>query len=330
MICLGLVALLTFGTAFVFDPKIGMARDWDLYAFTGLPLGLLLPDKLLTTSLGRGRSAVIMFGAAGLAVLAVRVAVLTTPTAAIEQNLSFLYLDPIRNHNDWGILIKYHLARGDTTAAEALDSERESLLPEERRLAIAMRAMKEQDLNLALQMCGMASRRYRGMPAYHAIYGASLLHANRLDQALEELTLARALNPYNPAVLVNLGVVYVLRGDVGEAERLCRQALEMSPNSGPAIFGMAMVQCQLGVTDSLPQLLERGVQANVVRHDCFTRNLRAALQKRQYALAARGLALGRVEGMTDREISLIVGSTTEMEPYLQTAFERVGCELGPQ
>jgi len=58
MICLGLVALLTFGTAFVFDPKIGMARDWDLYAFTGLPLGLLLPDKLLTTSLGRGRSAV--------------------------------------------------------------------------------------------------------------------------------------------------------------------------------------------------------------------------------------------------------------------------------
>lgn len=47
IVSIALIAFSCAGTAFVFDPKLGMPRDWDLFSFAGVPLILGLAYLLL-------------------------------------------------------------------------------------------------------------------------------------------------------------------------------------------------------------------------------------------------------------------------------------------
>jgi tetratricopeptide (TPR) repeat protein len=313
-----LVTSLTLGAVFLIDPKIGMPRDWDLFSFAGLPLGMLLFDRLSASNTTIRRTATVLVVAAGFLLLVIRVVVLATPEAALRQNHAYAYLDPVKNHNSWPILIAYYEKAGDPVSARTSHQERTELLPEETWMTAARQAMKDGDHHSALRLSLRAAPRYHGVGSFHANYGSALLNLGRADEAYEELRIAQALNPYNPIVLANLGIIYLNRGDAETAERYWRQTLDREPNSRLATYGLTAISSRNGNLATLPDLLERGATIENMRLDFYEMIAGAALRGKDYALAARALGLGRKRGLSDAEVKNLLTANPALAPYLRT------------
>lgn len=320
---LALAAFLGLITAFVFDPKIGMARDWDLYAFAGMPLGLLLLNRMVSDRQKRFRSAVVLFMIAGLAVLAIRTTVLATSRAAVNQVHSLMYLDPIRNHNVWPIVIRYHMFRGDSSRVYAVDAERNALLPEEQWLMNARNLMHEGSYEQALMLALKARARYRGMGAYHANYGSALLNLGRKKEAFEELKIARIINPYNVFVLANLGIIYLEGGEPDKARECWEKALELDPRSPVSTYGMLALYCHDKDFAAMPELLENAYTIHPMRLDVFAMVAAAAISGQRYELAGRALVMGQNRGIADATVQELIAQYPQVGPYYERARESI-------
>ena len=62
-----------------------------------------------------------------------------------------------------------------------------------------------------------------------ATRGYEELVLENYDQAEAFFDVARSVNPYNPYVLLNLGVVYQNTGRIEDARRMYRQVIELNP-----------------------------------------------------------------------------------------------------
>jgi tetratricopeptide (TPR) repeat protein len=85
-------------------------------------------------------------------------------------------------------------------------------------------------LILALSACG-AFQSAPDMPydMQMATRGYEELVLENYDQAEAFFDVARSVNPYNPYVLLNLGVVYQNTGRIEDARRMYRQVIELNP-----------------------------------------------------------------------------------------------------
>lgn len=316
------VSLVALGAVFLIDPKLGMPRDWDLFSFAGIPLVLLVADSLLVRATAGHRSAVALMVASALLLLAIRVSVLATPSAALRQIHAYLYLDPVKNHNVWPVLAKYYESNGDSEAARESEQEREKLLPEETWLRAAREAGRKGDHQRALRLTLRAAPRYRGMETFHANYGSALLNLGRADEAFEELRIAQTLNPYSAIVLANLGMIYLNRGEPDKAESYWRTVLEREPYSGLAVYGLTAINSRRNDLAALPDLLDRGSKVSQMRADFFEMIAAAALRGRDYPLAGRALEAGRTHGVSEATIDTLRTRHPSLGPYLEAKAGR--------
>ena len=103
-----------------------------------------------------------------------------------------------------------------------------------------------------------------------------LCHELRLDEALEEIKMARQLDPLSLIIITAKGVVHEFRREYKEAEELHSRALAMDPNFQPALLNLAITYMQESMRDEylkLFPLLEdsyRGVEsAKAPRAEAF-------------------------------------------------------------
>jgi len=94
-------------------------------------------------------------------------------------------------------------------------------------------------------------------------YGAALLRANRLDDALIHCTLAEELDPKAPLVKINLGYIHSLRQEFDAARTCFTEALSLNDKLDPAYFGLASVeQAVQGDTGRIKELYLKAVEIN--------------------------------------------------------------------
>jgi hypothetical protein len=93
-----------------------------------------------------------------------------------------------------------------------------------------------------------ALARHPDSAVLHNNVGGLAFDEGRLDEALGEFTLARQLDPHDPAIALNLGRAYLLTGQAAAAARTLEDAVRLEPPSYYAHLNLGRAYMQLGDT----------------------------------------------------------------------------------
>ncbi|MBU8933826.1 MAG: tetratricopeptide repeat protein [candidate division Zixibacteria bacterium] len=256
-----LMVLGGLGAAFMFDPKLGMPRDWDLFSFAGVPIALLLFYMALAVRTKRPYMVAIASLAVvlNLLVLVPRVITQTNRPQAVEQFRQYIYWDHQRNQNALGLLVEYHQDTGDSDRAVEESQQWHNAFP--------AWGINHHGLQLAnVGQYDAAIMEYRRViqlnPVFPVAYGnigAALLELKKYDSALAYLEIARGMNPYNPRVAYNYGsaLFFLQNYDVAEAAWL--EALTIDSTIRGAWLGLAQLSKTQGRRNKYFEYLSQAV-----------------------------------------------------------------------
>ena len=116
----------------------------------------------------------------------------------------------------------------------------------------------------------------------HHWYAMSCLSPlGRLDEALDEMILAQALDPVSSIVARDLAVIHFYRGDFETALEQCDHTIELNPHFAPAYWILGVIQEQRKDFDESAAAFQRAVHLSPQ-----TPRMHAALA-RTFALAGR-------------------------------------------
>ncbi|RME23646.1 MAG: hypothetical protein D6800_09565, partial [Candidatus Zixiibacteriota bacterium] len=127
-----LLAVPCFLAVVVFDPKLGMARDWDLMSFAGVSLAVL---AYLVVLRSRASATTRVLSAGGMIVLSIlflipRLVAQTDESIALRRFEQLVELDHSRNRNAFSQLIDYHLQHGRPELAKQARRQFDRRYPE--------------------------------------------------------------------------------------------------------------------------------------------------------------------------------------------------------
>ena len=97
-------------------------------------------------------------------------------------------------------------------------------------------------------------------PTAHHWYAMScLVPMGRLDDALEQMTLAQSLDPVSPIIARDVAVVHYYRRDFDAALEHCDQTIELNPHFAPAYLTLGLIQEQRKEFDESAAAFRRAV-----------------------------------------------------------------------
>jgi tetratricopeptide (TPR) repeat protein len=250
--------------AFVLDPKLGMPRDWDFFAFTGIPWALCAFLALSDETSPRrvdARRAIQLATVLGFVALHARASTNASEERAYAQFRDDLALDPAKGRaarihavNHWR-----RLGRDDLAAREAQLWDED--YPERVFVRRAAEARSRGDVAEATRLNRDAIAR---APTYSDPWnnlGSIDLAQGRVADAQEEMEIARALNPNEPSIWMNLGTASFAAGDLAGAQHWWLRAWEREPDGALVNKSLARLAQRRGDDASYERYLSRAAAA---------------------------------------------------------------------
>lgn len=228
---LGVLAACTLAGVFVLDPKLGMARDWDVFAFAGVPWAAAAYLALLTrarddVAFARGAALAI---ALGVIVLVPRVLTNADEDRAYRRFRAHLELDPGRGRSSRYHVVQY-LRRIGAEELAALEAQRwDRDYPERPIGREAMDARDRGELDLAVRLNEQA---IRIAPSYSDPWnnlGGCFMARGEWQRARAAFDTALALSPGQPGIWLNLGTLAFRQNDFDAAEQWWLRAWRRDP-----------------------------------------------------------------------------------------------------
>jgi len=265
-----LVSVCTLGYALVVDPKLGYARDWDLFAFSGLGYTLLGLYLFLRYVKGLRKEA-LRYATIGLIFTSLVstipwIYVNSTDAKAVARFEHLLDLDMERSAYGRENLAMYYSKKGElqkeieqwrkaialTNNASYITNlavvyynlqrydlalrELERSLDADSTFHFAHYLLAEIHLRRGEQQGAIEEYRkaikYRSdITQYYDNLGSLLANLGRYPEALEVFQQGLKANPGYPSIYRNLGYTHLNMGDFAEAERYLLLYLEHSPSA---------------------------------------------------------------------------------------------------
>ncbi len=233
----------TAGAVWIFNPGIGMPRNWDLFSVAGPPIVILCyfytADKY-RDAITLARAGILMI-AASVLLLGGRVASQAIPEVGVAHFRDYLALDKLRNRNARTMLADYYKRAGDTAAVKAAEAEAVSDFPELDLYVQGRALQKEKKYTEAM---AKYQRAMQIDPVYYDAYlylGICYLEQGFPDQALYYLKISDGLNPYNSLTLYHIGSAYLRKNDFARAEKIMLDVIRLDSTQYPAMAALANV-----------------------------------------------------------------------------------------
>jgi serine/threonine-protein kinase len=96
--------------------------------------------------------------------------------------------------------------------------------------------------------------------AHHWYAMSCLVPMGRLDEALDRMVLAQAIDPVSSIIARDLGVVHLYRRELDAALERCDHTVELNPHFAPAYFTLGLVQEQRHDFDEAVAALRRAIE----------------------------------------------------------------------
>jgi len=260
---LGLFAVATLAIVFVFNPRLGMPRDWDLFAFAGIPMmmlsSLVVLDRWGDNETRTGGWLIIVLG---LLVLGPRAVSQAVPEVSIAVFDHFADLDVIKSRNGRFLLQEY-LERHDRVSEHARRARINAVVLPHERLAEEARQLGDQGY-LTEAMAKLKQAIVRDPTYYYAWSNLGVIYRwlEQYDSSLICLHIADGLNPYSYSINMKLAGAYLGAGDDTQAEAHWWQAARLKPED---------LECRLYLL-RLYRQQSRWVELDVLLREVVTRD----------------------------------------------------------
>ncbi len=225
---IGSIFTLCFGSSFIFDAKLGMPRDWDLFAFAGIPLivgglTLLLRTPMKITSL----KATGLILTLNVLLLAPRLTCLTYPSMMVQHLENYAELDKDKTGPLKYILVKYLLQNGDSATAGRIVNHWYQSDPEQ--VLVSSTPLGSVPIDSA-QWVDVLRRAVKRNPSNWTAWGnlgSMLLVQEKYDSAIYCFRVVDGLRPGYPIVHFNLGLAYYRLGAFVKAENYLESSYQL-------------------------------------------------------------------------------------------------------
>jgi|GEM_PF-4951361 len=258
-----LAVIIPLSILLLLDPKLGMARDWDLLTIGLIPLCVYAAVYLadIRFQLPRGALALPVFASA--AVLVTFVGVNTHPPAAVARFEQLLELDKVRGGYGHEILASYYRARGKNRME--IQQWRKALrLGENKRYwaNLAMAYLRTGDKENGYFA---ARRAYLLDPTWPAgVYSmaAAFDELQMADSALMYYARAILLNPDHDAMRYDFGMLLFRLGRVDDAQKQIEVARKLAPDSAIYHNALAGILIEADHLDQAEWVLKKALKLN--------------------------------------------------------------------
>ena len=295
---LGILLLSCWGAMFIFDPKLGMPRDWDLFSFVGVPMALLAFYLVLDIKF-RSRYHVpiaLMMTLLGFAILFPRAVSQTNPNQSVVWFNNYAALDKTKNMYGRTLLKQYYDRRDDAVASEQQYRQYVTDYPEFVLNHEGLALRREEKLEEAIEKFHEAIDLHPTFVAPYANLGMCYLQLGQLDSAEVMLRIAVGMNPYNSIIYNTLGRTYFEQGDYPRAEEMLLRAHKLSPSKLEPLVGLVKLYEKIRDLDSWLRYLNELIVHEDAPFQALTELAEYHLNHRHFAQAApllkRAVALG--------------------------------------
>jgi|GEM_PF-401660 len=318
----------TLGAVFIFDPKLSMPRDWDLFSFSGVPLVILsyyliLNNRKLIQPYTTVSALAILLGFLSLFPRAVSQVV---PEISVAHFRDYYELDKVKNRTARRILIDFYKEAGDEEMARLETQRAFADFPERRLVDSAVvfvntgRPLEAVPLlRRVLDVNALYSDAWMGL-------GRCYLLLQKNDSAVYFLEVANGLNPYNAILLGDLGTAYLLAGAYKKAEKVLKKSRFFAPSRLEPLLNLVRLYA---LWEHWEEYYEYFTKLSL-RPDASTESFQELgdfhLSRRDFRKAAEAYYVALQKGLD----SAYVNQLTEKHPQLlQYLFQQTGSPGSP-
>ncbi|MDD4050612.1 MAG: hypothetical protein PHR28_01770 [candidate division Zixibacteria bacterium] len=233
LICLGGVVLLL-----ALEPKLGMARDWDLFALAGLGPMIILIMALLSSERWRPLFPGLALLALGLSFPFWTVNMSRPTTIAYYESL--LRLDNRQSRPGMIVLRDYYYDIGDSTRGDVIDREIYEKFPSIRMARAANELSSAGDYGKAMIMADSVYHSNPYSSEGYNLRGLVLMRSRQYDQALADFRISASLAEYDYRTWVNIAMGYHYSKRPDEMMKALRQAQKLNPQEPVVLEALAM------------------------------------------------------------------------------------------
>ncbi len=225
----------------IFEPKLGMPRDWDLFSFAGMVVAISWTYVSIQnrSTIGLQRLIPALAVILGLVTLAPRVVTQMVPEKGVALFKHYRDLDKTKNRNGQAILVNYFRDIQDVENNRAEEQWRRAAYPE---VSINDRAVKMVETGRGAEALPLARRMLKADPIFWNAWtclGACYIATAQYDSAVWALETSLGLNPFEPKIRGHLGLAYFYNGQIDKAEASMLAGLEIDPSQWSTHLGLA-------------------------------------------------------------------------------------------
>jgi tetratricopeptide (TPR) repeat protein len=239
-----------------------MPRDWDLFAFAGVPVVVSSYYVVLKMKQRRNyaRCAAVLSVALGCLVLIPRVVIQALPNIAVTRFNYYAGLDSSRNMNARTVLLEHLRQNNDSLAVLKESRLFRADYPEWTINEEALHIGETGRYDLAIPHFRRAIRHNPGFWNAYANLGWCYLRTNQVDSAMAFLEWANGMSPGGSRVNYRLGAAYLVAGDYDKAEFRLLEALRLNSDEQEAMAGLVTLYRMTGRTEEMLHYLTRLTQ----------------------------------------------------------------------
>ena len=256
--------------AWLVDPKLGYARDWDLFAFTGLGITFLLSLLLVIgiqtgKTIKTGRITLVLF-ITSLTFTLPWIWVNASQTKAVSRFEDLLLVDQPRAAYGYETLACYFRDRGDNDRTANYWKKAIALNPNPRYFgALGNAYLRLNKFNLAeqafKQAIGVAPDRL-SLELFHSSLGHCLAEEGKYEEAVSEMKEAIKLEPKKAEYYYALGNFLGKEEKYQEAAACFEMVLRLDSNYMKAYRMLAVTYAHLGKKQEAGKLMEIYLRSN--------------------------------------------------------------------
>jgi tetratricopeptide (TPR) repeat protein len=233
----------------IIDPKLGMGRDWDLFALSGLAPMLLFSKNIVASR----RISKFLYPAvitASLVLVFPFVATNLSHQPAIDNYKSLLRLDLPKSRTGLTILRTIYHAKGDSITVDSIQQALIDAFPAVHQAPRAYQLAEEGRFDEAMILVDSMAMVDPHSVELINLRGTVYLKQGNYARAVRDLELAAKLGRYDSRLLVPLAQAY---GHLNQYERMMenfKKAYKRNPKSAPVLEGLATAFFTQNIIDS--------------------------------------------------------------------------------
>ncbi len=263
-----LLSVSTILAVFIFDPKLGMPRDWDLFSFSGVPfmiIFLVLYLQELRPSLSR--TIIILSISLNLFLFIPKVYCQRNSSAAIEQIEIFFSLDKTKSRPGYNILTNYYNDQNNFKKAQETQKKLENKYPEVQMNYNATIFFDENKYNKAISIYeNIISINPMYADAYNNL-GDCFLSLNKFDTAIALFNISLGLNPHREIFYYNLGYAYYFKNDFINAENAWLKSIYYDKTQFEPVVNIAQLYKKMGDNIKYLEYLKKAAEFEQAPHN---------------------------------------------------------------